>query len=353
MTGKKLLSIPLYILSVFTWSKSFRTNPVIGSYTLNLLGLHVFRVVVSHLFFNFRLMLLSPLASASDRVSFRQNGFVIKENFLPQEQFQALQNEILNYRGKIRDIREGSTLTQRVFLTSEALTRLPLCRQVRNDPDLLRLIRYASSKNRIPFFYIENLRHEALTDNGEDPQKDLHTDTFHPCVKAWLFIDDVTDENGPFVYAPGSQRLSWKRIKWEYAESLAASRMKNSPNPHRYWDGSFRVSDKALQALGMKPKALKVPANTLVIANTHGFHRRGAGRNNTSRMAIWMQARDNPFNPLFFPFPQLTAQVFEAIWCSYLNRRDAKMQQEGTLTTIEAKFDVCPRSTSDSAQTSV
>ncbi|TAN53192.1 MAG: phytanoyl-CoA dioxygenase [Methylococcaceae bacterium] len=343
MSIKKLLLLPFYLLTVFTWSKSFRNNPVIGNYTLNLLGLHVFRVVLSHLLFNFRLCLLSPLVSHADRDSYRRNGFILKENFLAPDEFQALKSELLNYRGPIREIQEGNTLTQRVFLTRERLSHLPMCLRFTENPALLKPVRYASSKNRIPFFHIENLKHGVLGHNGDDPQKHMHTDTFHPCMKAWLFIDEVTRQNGPFTYVPGSHKLTWQRIQWEYAQSLAACRNKNAHDSQRYWDGSFRVSSDELREFGYpEPKAMIVPANTLLIGNVHGFHRRGDAEANTSRMTLWMQARDNPFNPLFTPFPRLSAGAFEYVWSIYLRKRDVKMQGEGKLATVESTFDAKP-----------
>ena len=56
-----------------------------------------------------------------------------------------------------------------------------------------------------------------------DPQTDLHTDTFHPTVKAWLFLTDVAPDAMPFVYVPGSHRLTPQRLDWERRMSIGAS----------------------------------------------------------------------------------------------------------------------------------
>ena len=50
------------------------------------------------------------------------------------------------------------------------------------------------------------LRHAC--DGPPDPQTALHADTFHPTVKAWLFLTDVAADAGPFTYVPGSHRLT-------------------------------------------------------------------------------------------------------------------------------------------------
>ena len=321
---KRLLMLPLHLVAVFTWAKSFRSNPVIGSPLLNRLGLHVARVVLAHALFRFRLLLLSPLAAAADRRQFLREGILVKPDFLPPQQFDALLAEVAAYRGEIRELVEGDTRTQRLFLTHEVREGLPECERLTRYPALDRLLRYTSSKNRPPFFFIENLKQHARGDAAPDPQKDLHMDTFHPCVKAWLYLDDVSERNGPFNYVPRSHRLNWARLKWEYRESLKAS-ASTEADGGRYWDGSFRVAREELPTLGLPaPRPMQVRANTLVIANVRGFHCRGDATAPSTRTTIWMQARDNPFNPLFTPFPRLTARLFEAVWSRYQQRVDRR-----------------------------
>jgi hypothetical protein len=337
---KRLFLLPLHLVEVFTWEKSFRNNPIIGSRVLNALGLHVLRVVVAHALFRFRLLLLSPLVPAADRRRFLRDGFLVKTDFLPPEQFAALSAEIRGYEGEIGEISEGDTRTQRVFLTHEARKRLPECERLASGRTLDRLLRYTSSKNRPPFFYIENLHQHAGEAGRPDPQKDLHADTFHPCVKAWLYLDPVNGRNGPFVYLPGSHRLTWRRIRWEYRESLRASRRGTNPQASaRYWDGAFRLSEQERREMDLpEPVALEVPANTLVLANVRGFHRRGDASQAGSRLSIWMQARDNPFNPLFTPFPQATARLFERVWAYHLDQVKRQAGGSGALRSFQGRF---------------
>jgi len=322
---KNLYMLPFQFISVFTWAKSFRTNPFIGSYVLNRLGLHVARVAVAEVLFRFRLLLLSPLVPAEDRRQFLREGYLVKPGFLSSEQFDALSAELTGYEGDIREISEGSTGTQRLFLTHEVRQKLPECERLTRNSKLDRLLRYTSSKNRPPFFFAENLKQHSGSVSERDPQKDFHMDTFHPCVKAWLYLDDVSAKNGPFVYIPGSHRLTWERVKWEYRESIRASLEKKSEGS-RYWDGSFRVSDEDRRRMGLaEPRVFDVPSNTLVLANVRGFHCRGDAAGTSSRLSIWMQARDNPFNPLFTPFPRSTARLFEKVWDRHMKRVDKEM----------------------------
>ncbi len=94
---------------------------------------------------------------------------------------------------------------------------------------------------------------------------------------------------------PGSHRLTRRRLGWEYRQSLQA---RVSPDEH-VSAGSFRAGPDDLEAMGLpEPVALSVPANTLVLADTVGFHRRGEAQDGRPRRAIYIFMRTNPFNPV-------------------------------------------------------
>ncbi|WP_159436010.1 phytanoyl-CoA dioxygenase family protein [Microbulbifer donghaiensis] len=329
---------PKWLLELFAWGKSFKNNPIIGSYWLNRCGLHVMRVVVAQALFRFRLILLAPLVPAEDRRTFLKDGYVLKENFLPPEQFARLARELESYEGDVREFVEGTTLTQRTFMTHDVRSGLPEFQALVRDPRLDRLMRYCSSKNRPPLFYIENLCNHANVTPRPDPQRDMHADTFHPCVKGWLYVDAVDDRNGPYIYVPGSHRLSWRRLKWEYRQSLEACKKGSARAPGRYWDGSFRVSAAELAEMGFARRKFCVPANTLVIGNVYGFHRRGEALEKSNRMTVWMQARDNPFNPLFTLWPQRTGRLFEWVWGKVLVKLDRGKLASGEQRNFHGHF---------------
>jgi hypothetical protein len=328
--ARSVIGWVLDLVRIFSWDKSFRTNRLIGNYWLNRAGLHVARVVASHVLFRFRLLLLAPLVDRTLRREFLAQGFVRIDSFLPADDFSKLRREAESFRGEIREELEGSTVTQRVYLTRDVLDTLPACRAFARNERLLRLVRYASSKNRIPFFHLENVVHHAIEGGGADPQKDLHSDTFHPCIKAWLYIDDVDARNGPLMMVPRSHRLTWRRLAWEYRQSLLASRPETRDEGDRYWDGSFRASIADLGELGLgPPQPMPAAANTLLIVNVRAMHCRADGVPGACRMTVWMQARDNPFIPMFSPFPHLSARIFEAVWRRYMRARTSRQVSSG------------------------
>lgn len=318
--------LPLYVLQVFTGAKSFRDNPVIGNTLLNRLGLHVLRLVVAAVITKFRHLCLMTLMNAEDRRSFGENGYLLVENFLPAEKFAALNEEVRSMKDvEVRQCVQGDTLTQRVLLNEEVLKSASQCRALLNGPGFLNRMKYTAARNLSPVFYIQNIKSNAVEAEA-DPQRHLHSDTFHSTMKAWLFLDEVGDHNGPFTYVKGSHKLSLARMKWEYRKSIEGSSQANSYGSR----GSLRVTDDELAGMGMPdPVSFKVPANTLVIADTHGFHRRGTASEQGSRMEIWAFSRTNPFNPLpgfdFQWYNKLSHKVID----KYLRRQDRKAEIKG------------------------
>ena len=85
---------------------------------------------------------------------------------------------------------------------------------------------------------------------------------------------------------------------WEYRQSLGVKE-EGATYARR---GSLRVDESELEALGYGPiRSLKVKANTLVVADTFGFHRRGEASVNSTRLSMAFSNRINPF--LLLPIP--------------------------------------------------
>lgn len=113
-------------------------------------------------------------------------------------------------------------------------------------------------------------------DDG-DIQKVLHRDTFFPALKFWYFPDAVTEADGAFIYVRDSAELTDERMAWEM-EQVVKVRTDNI-EPWRGVDhrkGSFRTNeDEIARVMNLAPKTITVAADTLVVANVFGFHRRG------------------------------------------------------------------------------
>ena len=125
--------------------------------------------------------------------------------------------------------------------------------------------------------------------NNNDVQKVMHMDTFFTTVKFWLFPEDVTIDDGPFCYVPKSNILTDKRKEWMRKQWTDIIDGKIDPQrTYGHAEGSLRIFDEELIGMGFDPEATAHPvkANTLVIANTFGFHARGEVSNTVIRQAI-------------------------------------------------------------------
>jgi len=286
-----VLAFPWFFAQLFTGQKSFRDNPIIGSSRLNGLGLHGARVRIAHAMAARRRARLASGVNPAEKALFDKDGYVEIHDFLPHDLFVQLRDGVMAYAGESRETTQGHTITRRYGVGPAALREIPALQAFRQDPRWRGLARYIMSFNVEPLLYIQSIlthRHDA----PPDPQINLHADTFHPSMKAWLFLEDVTSESGPFTYVPGSHRLTPQRLAWEHRRSLTV----RDDDCRLSARGSLRVTADELPALGLPaPKAFAVPANTLVIADTFGFHARGESAQRSTRIELWAYGRRNPF----------------------------------------------------------
>ncbi|ACL62752.1 phytanoyl-CoA dioxygenase family protein [Methylobacterium nodulans] len=284
---------PLWPLQLATAAKSFEHNPLIGSRQLNRWGLHAKRVELAARLAAARRARLASRVSGEDRAAFDRDGFVIKRRFLPDDAFARLRDEVQAYRGPIREKAEGRTVLRKVTIGSKLLDQLPSLKQVCGSETWQGLIRYVGSRDSEPSMFLQAVLQQA-SDGEDDPQTVLHADTFHPTVKAWLFLTDVEEDSGPFTYVRGSHRLTPQRLEWERRMSLTAV----SSADFETRQGSFRISEAELEDLGFQmPIPIAVPANTLVVADTFGFHARGRSARPSTRVEVWGIGQRNPFLP--------------------------------------------------------
>lgn len=282
---------PLWMGQILTGTKSFADNPVLASGWLNRHGLHAARVALAHRLAARRRRRLAALVPAADREAFDRDGFVLRRDFLPPDEFAALLAQVRAFRGTASEVLQGDALTRKIVVHGETLARLPALKALIGRADWQALVRYAGARDSAPLVYIQSIFTHAVQ-APPDPQTALHADTFHPTVKAWLFLTDVAGEAPPFTYVPGSHCLTPARLAWERRMSLQAARAADEHTRQ----GSFRIAPEELAALGLPPpRAFRVPANTLIVADTFGFHARGPSDRPALRAEIWAYGERSPF----------------------------------------------------------
>lgn len=293
MILKKLYLYPFWLISLITGAKSFRDNPIIGSKRLNQMGLHIMRMRLAQRLAWSRRKRMEHHVPAAYRAQFQKNGFILIPNYLDADHFAALSAQILSTTAPAREMVQGDTVTRRIAINAEYIKLVPGLRNLIDDPKWRRLMHYVSSYASEPLYYVQTILKTAA--EGEpDPQTEMHADTFHPTMKAWFFLHDVGEDEGPLIYVPGSHILTKERLAWEQKRSIQASEGLDFLSSR----GSMRIDPAELAQLGLPPpRSFAVPANTLIIADTSGFHARAPSPGGNKRMEIWAYCRRNPFYP--------------------------------------------------------
>jgi len=251
-----------WVTGVFGTEKSFVANPIIGNAKLNEWDLHRARVKTAERMARLRRGMMTGVSDA-DKAAYNRDGFVIKENYLPDDVFKRVRDEVFDQPLPAREMRQGQTVTRMIPLSHANRTLLPEATTAAWDKGLNRLTGYVAGRTGAP-------------------------------SKFWLFLHDVDVEDGPFIFAPGSHKLTPQRLAWEYEQSLTARAEKRAH--HSY--GSFRINADQMEALGYQlPRQVAVPANTLVVADTYGFHSRSPSSKPTIRTELHGHLRRNPFAP--------------------------------------------------------
>jgi hypothetical protein len=285
--------LPFWLLSPLTGAKSFVGNPLIGSTRLNRLGLHAARIRLAHAVARWRRRRLAPHLPASLQKDFDRNGFIVVSDVLDPVEFSQMRDCLLALDVQSRSHQQGDTITSRVAVAPSLLAAVPQLGTLLSSPSIQAILSYVASFKSRPLYYLQAIS-SGIADGPPDPQLDLHSDTFHPSMKAWLFLNDVKEEDAPLTYVAGSHKLTPARLAWERVKSINVLATGDRLSQR----GSFRISGEELADLGLpEPTRFVVPANTLVVIDTCGFHARGRSQRPCLRTEVWAYCRRSPYLP--------------------------------------------------------
>lgn len=288
-----LLRLPWWVVELGTGAKSFADNGLIGSRRLNRMGLHRGRVRLAYLLTRWRRQRLARHVSREDRTQFREKGYVLWPDVLPPDAFERLRAGLMERAWPAREMVQGHAVTRRIAVDRAMLDTVPELRALLHHPRWRGLMRYVASYRCEPLYYIQTILTDPDPANA-DPQNRVHCDAFFPSMKAWLFLTDVEPEDGPLTYVDGSHRLTPARLRWEHVQAQKGPEALDRLSAR----GSLRIRRDALRRLDLpQPTAFAVPANTLIVADTFGFHARGPASRPSARVELWAYARRNPFLP--------------------------------------------------------
>ena len=194
---KNTLKFPLHFLQLFSGAKSFEKNALLGSRFLNKHNLHVYRVKLAMQMASMRRRRLAPFIPEHLASEYEENGIVCIENFLDDDHFKTLSHEIDETSFDRVDMYQGSTSTRRSMIDDADLQSRPGILKARDSKRMLDLVRYVASHAGQPLVTLQTVL--AKASDNQDPQSDLHSDTFHATAKAWLFLNDVEEDRSEDV----------------------------------------------------------------------------------------------------------------------------------------------------------
>jgi len=276
---------------VFSKQKMFDTT--LG----NLLGLQIFRIAVARASLTFRRMRCPERGNPYLRTLIRE-GYCAIEDFLPGEEFERVCSEFERSmsgeaKGISVEVDKFHISTKSVAFSLADKDKYPATiRSFLDNPACMAIFKGHEGRVGDGFYRRGSFRswfQRAFTDltrrpTEEESNSDLHTDTFHTLTKGFFYLKDVDVHNAAFTFVPRSHRLSRRRLLFEYWNSIG--RKSQAP----------RVSDQELTRMGLKAQPMAFRANTLVIANTFGFHGRGMfSRADVTRDIVKLDYRSHPF----------------------------------------------------------
>jgi hypothetical protein len=306
---------PPHWLRLLTRASDFTANPVLGNAALNKLGLHVLRKRAAHAVCQWRRKRLRAAVPEGAAEQLDGQGLVKLEQFLAQDEFHAIKAELATAALPVIEMAQPPALTRRINLDAKSCEgRYPALHRLITHRPLLALLRYAAGYPGAPIIAVQCIHSGAdEPGQGRDPQTDWHTDTFHSTSKAWLFLHDVGPGDGPLACIPASNHPTPARLAWEREQSMVAAQHAN----RLHAKGSFRATEDELRQIGYgAPFIAAVSANTLVVADTSGFHRRTPSPHATVRVEIYLSLRRNPFFAGLYP-SLLGLPVLRSRWAGW------------------------------------
>jgi hypothetical protein len=279
-------------------AKFYRAPPrFAGGVILNILGYQILRIIYFNLCFWLRRK--RSLENAQTEIIASQllkDGIVVIPNYFPTDVFAEIKREcdkqdltIINDQApRVEEFKftpgnssfSGVSVLEKYIGRNKSIENI-VSRVMRKDvlvPPKVYVVR-------------TSFRKEDLGKETTDVKSDnLHFDVSYPTIKTFLYLDDVDEtENGPFNFVKGSHKLTWARLWMEYRLSVSF-----------YWKWSEEqrrtftpeVSFGFVEKMGLAVSPISGKANTLVIANLMGLHRRGTFFTDKARYVVITSYRD-------------------------------------------------------------
>ena len=279
------------------WDYILSKNHIIPSPLGNKLGIPVLRTILANLIIKFRrLKNCKPNNDYENKLI--EDGIVVIPNFLPEEEFRQLKKEFdaitLDSAQDPVITKNGSSEINTYPINKEKYDNFPAIKNFAKNKQLIRLI--AVGEGKYVFKEIESLRLEKSIfgdrEKDTDANIEFHADVHFHSHKVLFYMDDVTENEGPFNYCLKSHKNNFDRLLFELKRGQLNDAHKNGWRIENHLDKKFFKN--YFQKLMNQKYKVTSKSNTLIIANVHGFHKRGEAAKGTERSIIRVPYRYNP-----------------------------------------------------------
>ena len=228
-----------------------------------------------------------------------EKGIAIINDFLDPDDFNKIKNNfdqlLQNDSNEKKTQHIGNITKEDVFLDNKIIDKnnskdyesSNIFKKLTNNKIIEEILAFADARFLMTSKSISLNKIYKTEKKGEDAEARFHQDHFFPVFKVWLLINDSKKERAALKYVPASHKLNLSRILFIYKKSIFRT------------GGSWDIDEENLNNMyGRSPISIEEKQNTLVIANTFGFHARGEFENNyDSTDRIMINHRLNPFTP--------------------------------------------------------
>ena len=278
-----------------TFEEFFSNKQYLSSSLLNKLGAPVLRNILTNFFFNLKRYKNFKIKNNLE-LELVKNGIISIPNFLPNNDFEDLKREFKLLISK-KNNEDRFNGIKSIKIENHEFDQYPAMKKLRNNDKLKNLICAGEGLRQLKInkFAIENTRFGNKQQQKQYRGSFYHADVHFHSHKVLFYMNDVKMDCGPFVYCKNSHKNKLGRLIFEFMRGQLSDSHKEGWRIQKHLDKFFFKT--YFQKLLKEEIKVACPANTLVIANVHGFHKRGESIPGVERSLIRIPFRYNPLGP--------------------------------------------------------
>ena len=282
------------------WNYILSQNHIVPSPLANKIGVPVLRTLLADI-----LIKLRRLKNCRPKDDYEKkligDGIVVIPNFLPDEDFKELKSEFdnnISISENVKIVKKGSMQVNIRKVEQNEYEKFPAMKKFARNKQLIRLISVGEGIKVVDELKKFDLEKTIFGDPDKDTDGNVpfHADIHFHSHKVLYYMSDVTEEGGPFIYCKNSHLNNLDRLWFEFKRGqlkdahIEGWRIQQHLNIKFFNDYFSKLKNQEYK--------VACPANTLVIANVHGFHKRGESISGVERSLIRIPYRYNPLGPM-------------------------------------------------------